>query len=116
MEWGLYAYHVMPFGIKNVPAIFSQIVVTVFRYYIHWFLEVYIDDWVVYSLLKKHASLLRVMFDQCKQLQISLNLKKRIIAVLFGTLLGHIICKESVCVDHAKVVAIVNMDLPNNVK
>jgi hypothetical protein len=96
--------------------VFSRIVIATFRDYIHRFLEVYMDDWTVYSLLKKHSSLLRIMFDQCRQLQISLNLKKCIFAVPFGTLLGHIVCKEGVCVDPAKVAAIVNMDPPTSVK
>lgn len=100
-EWGSYAYHIMPFGLKDAPFVFSRIIIIVFRDYIHRFLEVYIDDWIFYNLLKKHSSLLRVMFDRCRQLQISLNMKKCIFAVLFGALLGHIICKDNVCVDSA---------------
>jgi len=58
----------MPFGLKNVPAIFSRMVIAAFRDYIHKFIKVYMDDWIVYSLLKKHTSLLRVMFERCGQL------------------------------------------------
>ena len=43
-EWGCYQYTVMPFGLKNAPAIFSRIVVYAFKYFIHNFLEVYFDD------------------------------------------------------------------------
>ena len=43
-EWGCYQYTVMPFGPKNAPAIFSRIVVSVFKYFIHKFIEVYFDD------------------------------------------------------------------------
>jgi len=74
------------------------------------------DNWTVYSLLKKHTSLLRVMFKRCRQLQISLNLKKCIFAVPFGTLLGHIMCKDGVCVDLAKIAAIIHMEPPHNIK
>ena len=56
------------------------------------------------------------MFDHCRQLEISLNLKKCIFAVPFGTLLDHVVCKEGVCVDPAKFVVIVNMYPPENVK
>src|SRR5713226_5973952 len=31
-EWGCYLYMVMPFGLKNAPAIFSTIVVSAFKY------------------------------------------------------------------------------------
>lgn len=42
--------------------------------------------------------------------------KKMHFVVPFGTLLGHIVCKYGVCVDPAKVVAIINMEPPHNVK
>jgi hypothetical protein len=51
-EWGSYQYTVMPFGLKNAPAVFSRVVVATFKEFIHKFLEVYLDDWTVFSLLK----------------------------------------------------------------
>jgi hypothetical protein len=108
-EWGSFAYNVMPFGLKNAPAVFSRIVIASFREFIHKFIEVYMDDWMVYSLLKEHVALLRLMFDRCRELQISLNLRKCIFCVPHGNLLGHIVCREGVLVDPAKVVVIVNM-------
>ena len=42
----------MPLGPKNAPAIFSRVVVAIFKEYIHKFLEVYFDDWTVFSLIK----------------------------------------------------------------
>jgi len=116
MEWGSYTYNVMPFGLKNAPVVFSRIVIVAFRDYIHKFLEVYMDDWTVYNLLKKHTSLLRVMFEICRQLQISLNLKKCIFTVPFGTLIGHIVFKDGVCVDPAKITSIIHMEPPLNIK
>jgi len=44
IEWGSYAYHVMSFGLKNAPIVFSRIVIATFRDYIHKFLGVYMDD------------------------------------------------------------------------
>ena len=93
-EGGYYQYTVMPFGLKNAPAIFSRIFVAAFKEYIHMFLEVYFDDWMVFGLLKDHIGSLRLMLDRCRQYQISLNLKKCIFGVLFSILLGHIVCKQ----------------------
>ena len=61
------------------------------------------DDWTIYKLLKS-TRLLRIVFDRCRYLQISLNVNKCIFTVPFGTLLGHVVCKDGVCVDPTKVV------------
>ena len=34
-EWGSYQYTVMPFRMKNEPAIFSRVVITIFKEFIH---------------------------------------------------------------------------------
>lgn len=47
-EWGCFHYTVMPFRLKNVPAIFSQVVIAAFKEFIHKFLEVYFDDQTVF--------------------------------------------------------------------
>ena len=54
-EWGSYKYIVMSFGLKNAPTIFSKVVIVVFKEFIHQFLEVYFDNWTLYSLLKEHV-------------------------------------------------------------
>jgi hypothetical protein len=63
MEWGSYQYKVMPFGLKNAPTIFSRVVIAVFKEFIHQFLEVYLDDWTIYSLLKNHVEVLHLMLE-----------------------------------------------------
>lgn len=40
-EWGSFAYNVMPFGLKNAPAVLSRIVIAAFRDYIQKILEVW---------------------------------------------------------------------------
>jgi hypothetical protein len=54
-DWGSYQYKFMLFGMNNAPTIFSRVVITTFKEFIHQFLEVYLDDWTVYSLLKNHV-------------------------------------------------------------
>jgi hypothetical protein len=63
MEWGSYQYAVMPFGLKNAPTKFSRVVIATFKEFIHQFLEVYLDDWTIYSPLKKHVEVLRLMLE-----------------------------------------------------
>jgi hypothetical protein len=65
-EWGRYQYTIIPFGLNNSPAMFSKVVVAAFKEFIHNFLEVYLDDWIVFSLLKDHIKVLRIMLDRCR--------------------------------------------------
>ena len=90
---GSFQYIVMPFGLKSAPAMFSRVVISAFKEFIHKFLEVYFDDWTMFGLLKDHIASLILMLDKCRQHQISLNLKKCIFCAPFGILLGHIVCK-----------------------
>ena len=116
IEWGSFQYTVMPFGLKNAPAIFSTLVVAVFKEYIHKFVEVYFDYWIVFGLLKKHVEALRHILTKCRQHHISLKLKKCVFCVPFGTLLGHIVYKRGLMVYPSKISIIVNLPPPNLVK
>jgi hypothetical protein len=102
-KWGSFTYNVIPFGLKNSLAVFSRIAIATFREFIHKFVEVYMNDWTMYILLKEHIRLLRLMFDQCHEMKISLNLRKCIFFVPHGNLLGHIVCREGVVVDKLKL-------------
>jgi hypothetical protein len=95
----------MPFGLNNAPTIFSRVVIASFKGFIHPFLKVYLDNWIVYSLLKDHVEVLCLMLEICRECQISLNINKCIFGTPFGILLGHI-------VDPAKITVIVNLPPP----
>ncbi|RYA38018.1 reverse transcriptase family protein, partial [Enterobacter cloacae complex sp. GF14B] len=51
-EWGIYAYRVMPFGLTNAPATFQRLMTHAFKEYLRLFLEIYMDDLCVHSLLR----------------------------------------------------------------
>ena len=106
----------MPFGLKNAPSIFSRVVISAFKEYIHKFLEVYFDNWTIFGLVKDHLTSLRLMLDKCRQHQISLNLKKCIFCAPFGILLGHVVCKQGLMMDPAKIAIIVNLPPSKSVK
>lgn len=116
MEWGYFQHTVMSFGLKNAPTIFSHIVVAAFKEYIHKFLEVYLDDWTIFRLVKHHVASLRLMLDTCRRHQIALNLEKCTFLIPFGNLLGHVICKQGLMVDPVKIAVILNLEAPRSVK
>jgi hypothetical protein len=115
-EWGSYQYTIMSFGLKNAPIVFSRVVVTSFKEFIHKFLEVYLDDWTMFSLLKYHIETLRLMLDRCRQYHISLNLKKCIFCAPFEILLGHVVYKKGFLVDLAMIALVVNFPPPKSVR
>ena len=56
------------------------------------------------------------MLEKCRQYHISLNLKKCIFCAPFGILLGHIVCRQGLMVDPAKIAIIVNLLAPKSFK
>jgi hypothetical protein len=111
-EWGSYQYTVISFGLKNAPTIFSRVVIDEFKEFLHPFLEVYLDDWTIYILLKDHVEVLQLMLEICRKCQILLNIKKCIFETHFGILSDHIVCKQGFLVDLAKIAIIVNLPPP----
>ena len=55
-ERGFFQYIVMPFGLKNAPTVFSQVIIVAFKDLIQNFLQVYMDDRIVYGLIKDHLA------------------------------------------------------------
>jgi hypothetical protein len=113
-EFGSFAYKVMSFGLKNAPIVFSRIVVKAFQEYIYKTMVVYFDDWTIYNLLKDHIQWLRMMLERCRKIQLYLNIKKCIFSTPIGILLGHIVCKDGIKVDMAKIKIILDLKPPVN--
>ena len=100
----------MPFGLKNAPAVFSRVVVKTFQEYICKTMAVYFDDWTIYSMLKYHCKWLRLMLERCRQILLSLNINKCIFLTPIGILLVHIVCKDGIKVDFAKIKIILDLN------
>jgi len=113
---GEFVYNIMPFVLKNALVVFSRIVIAKFHDFIHNFIEIYLDNWIVYNLIKEHIRILRLILDHYRQLHISLNMRKCIFCIPFGNLLGHIVCREGVFVDPLKIAVILNMPPPTSFK
>ena len=79
-------------------------------------MAVYFDDWTIYSMLKDHCKWLRLMLEGCRQIQLSMNIRKCIFVTLIGILLGHIVCKEGIKFDFAKIKIILDLKPPVNPK
>ncbi|KAL2631182.1 hypothetical protein R1flu_015868 [Riccia fluitans] len=115
-EWGAFAYRVMPFGLKNAPSTFQRVVTTAFEEYLNEFMQTYLDDFTIYGSRTDHLGHLRKCLEKCRKFSISLNPDKSVFGVSSGVLLGHIISKDGLLLDPAKIDAILQMEAPGDLK
>lgn len=49
VDWGTFAYNVMPFGLCNAPATFQRAMMTTFQKYLQTFIEIFLDAFCIFS-------------------------------------------------------------------
>ena len=91
MEWGVFVAVVMMFGLKTASATFQRIIMEIFGEYIPGFMQLFLDDFVVYSRQTEHLNHLRLCLEKCSEYRLSLNPAKCVFGVASGNLLGHIV-------------------------
>jgi hypothetical protein len=107
----------MPFGRINVNATFQRATYIYLCGLIKQSVMVYLDDVIVFSKNKKdHVSHLRVVLEQCRKFDISLNPNKSIFAVEKGKLLGFIVFKYGMIIDPERTQAIYKLPPPSSKK
>ncbi|KAG2216448.1 hypothetical protein INT45_000061 [Circinella minor] len=64
---GTFVFNVMPFGLASAAATFQRTMTTLLSSYIGDFVQVFINDIIVYScLLEEHCRHLQLVFDACR--------------------------------------------------
>ncbi|KAL6329168.1 hypothetical protein AAG906_011625 [Vitis piasezkii] len=107
----------MPFGLCNAPATFQRCMLSIFSDMVERIMEVFMDDITIYgSAFDECLINLKVALNRCIEKDLVLNWKKCHFMVQQGIVLWHIISKQSIEVDKAKVELIVNLPSPTNVK
>jgi len=112
LEWGAYAYNIMPFSYVNALATFLKMVTKTFKEYLNKFMQVFLDDFSVYGSKKDHLGQLQKCLEECRRNDINFNLKKCAFYVDSSVILGHIICNDGLLVDPKKIIAITKMPIP----
>jgi transposase InsO family protein len=115
-DWGTFAYNVMPFGLCNAPATFQRIMMIIFQEFLRKFLEVFMDDFCVYSPEAEHFSHLIQTFEKCRQTGLRLHPWKSYFGMTKGILLGHVISKKGIELDVDKVKVIAALKAPTDVR
>ena len=101
-EWGVFVAVVMMFRIKTASTTFQCIIMEIFNEFIPVFMQVFLDDFAVYSGGGEHLQHLRLCLEKCGSYQLSLNPAKCVFGVTSGALLGHIVSKDGIAVDQTR--------------
>jgi hypothetical protein len=88
---------------------------TTFQKYLRKFIEIFLDNFCVFSTRQEHAECLRKCFEQCREYGISINVAKSEFIVPCGRLLGHNVSKEGIAVDPDNVAAILLLPIPKHI-
>lgn len=114
---GLYEFNVMPFGLCNAPATFERMMDSVLRG-LKWHICLcYLDDIVVFAPdFATHLERLNHVLTCLKNAQLQLNLKKCRFAARKLTILGHVVSKDGVLPDPAKLRAVTDFPKPTTLK
>ena len=117
IEWGIYCYTVMLFGLKNVGATYQRMAMTLLHDMMHNEVKVYIDDMIVNSKdTECHINNLREFFERIKEYRLRLNPQKCTFEVTIGKLLGFLVGDRGIEVDPSKIKAILDIPPPKSEK
>lgn len=97
----------------NAPTAFMDIMNRVFKQYLDKFMVVFIDDILVYSELEEeHVEHLRIVLEALRREKLYAKFSKCEFWLQRVQFLGHVIAKNGVSVDPAKVEAVINWEQP----
>ena len=112
-RYGHYEFTVMPFGLTNAPAVFMDLMQRVFHKYLDQCVVVFIDDILVYSKdWEEHRHHLHLVLDTLRQNKLYAKLSKCEFWLEKVNFLGHMVSKDGIEVDPAKVTAIMEWPAP----
>jgi hypothetical protein len=115
-RFGHYEFTVLPFGLTNAPGVFMSLMNGVFREYLDKFIQVFIDDILIYSrTTEEHDEHLRLVLQCLREHKLYGKLSKCSFYQSRIHYLGHVISGEGIAVDPAKVEAIMEWPAPTNV-
>jgi hypothetical protein len=101
LQYGLYEYTLMSFGLTNAPAYFMYLMNKVFMEYLDKFVVVFIDDILVYS--RSEEEHLRLALQKLRENRLYAKLSKCEFWMKQVAFLGHVILNGGISVDPSKV-------------
>ncbi|KAJ9557738.1 hypothetical protein OSB04_012352 [Centaurea solstitialis] len=112
-RYGHFEFLVMPFGLTNAPAAFMDLMNRVCRPMLDRSVIVFIDDILIYSKTKEeHVVHLREVLEVLRRERLYAKFSKCAFWLEEVQFLGHIINREGIKVDPAKIEAVMNSEVP----
>jgi hypothetical protein len=100
---------VMQQGDCNAPGTYQALMNHIFANYIGVFLDVYLDDIIIYSdTLEEHVKHCKIVFDTLREQLLYLSQGKIQLLPRELKILGRVIDDQEICMDHDKVNSILN--------
>ena len=87
----------------------------IFQDFLRHFLEVFIDDFTVFSKQMDHLKFLKRTFKHCREANLKLHSDKCFLEMESGVLLGHVVSKSRLEVDLDKVKVILALTALRNI-
>ena len=115
-EWGTYAFTRMPFGLCNAPGTFQRLMMDIFKDFLRHFIEVFIDDFAVFSSRERHLECLRKTFERCRETNLKLHPGKCFFGMDSGILLGHVVSEAGLQADLEKIRVVLSLLPPANAR
>ncbi|KAJ9542729.1 hypothetical protein OSB04_029235 [Centaurea solstitialis] len=114
-RYGHYEFVVMPFGLTNAPAAFMDLMNRVCRPLLDRSVIVFIDDILIYSKTKEdHVEHLREVLEILRKEQLYAKFSKCDFWLQEVQFLGHLVHREGIKVDPAKVEAVMKWETPKS--
>ena len=114
---GLYQFRVLPFGLKNSPMTFVRLMNEVLRGYLDIFVQVYLDDIVIFSKnLNEHQYHLDKVLERLNRYGLTCHTKKCKIGTTQISFLGHLVDSEGIGKQPEKLEGINKFPVPRKVK
>jgi hypothetical protein len=115
-RFGHYEFIVLPFGLTNAPGVFMSLMNRVFHKYLDKFIQVFIDNILIYSrTMEEHDEHLCLVLQCLRENKLFGKLSKCLFYQSKIHYLGHVISSEGIVVDPAKFEAITEWSVLTNV-
>ncbi|GJS43006.1 putative reverse transcriptase domain-containing protein [Tanacetum coccineum] len=108
-RYGHFEFTVMPFGLTNAPAIFMDLMNRVCKPYLDKFINVFIDDILIYSRSEEeHEVHLKTILDLLEKEKLYAKFSKCEFWLKEVQFLGHVVNRDGIHVDPSKVESVKN--------